>query len=152
MGGRLNWIFAMFAIAVVALLFRHFFATAWSNKCDPGNQFFFLMKNDGVVGFSPQGELFTWENDGPDNSWLCSGASLSVSYVGPNIKDMYDATRANMTANGWVEQGALPNEDFAVYEKVTGGVTLEAVVREQLLWVEVDINAPARHLGENGFG
>jgi hypothetical protein len=151
MAGRLNWILALFAVAIVALLFRHFFATAWSNRCDPGNERFLLMKHDGAVGFSPQGQLFTWENDGPDNSWLCGGANLSVSHVGPNIKDMYDATRANMTANGWVEQGALPGEDFAVYEKVTGGITLSAVVSKQPLWVEVDIDAPGQHLGEYGF-
>ena len=151
MGARLNWIFAMFAIAIVALLFRHFFATAWSNHCDPGNQRFNLMKDDGVVGFNPQGRLFTWENDGPDNSWLCADANLSVSYVGPNIGDMYTATRANMTANGWVEQGALPGEDFAVYEKVNDGVTLNAVVSKQPLWVEVDVNAPGLHPGDYGF-
>ena len=46
MTGRLNWIFAAFLIAIVALLFRHVFATAWSNKCDPGNAQFNLMKND----------------------------------------------------------------------------------------------------------
>ena len=142
----------MFAIAIVALLFRHFFATAWSNKCDPGNERFMLMKNDGVVAFDPQGQLFTWENDGPDNSWLCSDASLSVSHVGPNIKDLYAATRANMTANGWVEQGAVPNSDFSVYEKVTGGVTFDAVVSKQPLWVEVDLSAPGLHPGEYGFG
>src|SRR5216683_663455 len=35
-----------------------------------------------IAIFNAQGELFTWENDGPDNSWLCSDASLSLSYVG----------------------------------------------------------------------
>jgi len=151
MGGRLNWIFAMFAVAIVALLFRHLFATAWSNKCDPGNTQFFLMKNDPIVSFAPHGQLYTWENDGPDNSWLCSDANLSVSHVGPEVKAMYDATRANMTQNGWTEVGSLPSEDFAVYEKATNGVRLSAVVSKEAFWVEVDINAPGLHTGESGF-
>ena len=151
MGGRLNWIFAMFAVAIVALLFRHLFATAWSNKCDPGNTQFFLMKNDPIVSFAPHGQLYTWENDGPDNSWLCSDANLSVSHVGPEVKAMYDATRANMTQNGWTEVGSLPSEDFAVYEKATNGVRLWAVVSKEAFWVEVDINAPGLHTGESGF-
>ena len=152
MTGRLNWIFAAFLIAIVGLLFRHLFATAWSNKCDPGNAQFNLMKSDGAVGFSPQGRLFTWENDGPDNSWLCSDASLSVSHVGPNIKSMYDDTRSNLTAGGWVEEGQTPGEDFAVYEKFVNGVTLTATVSKEVFWVEVDMHAPGLHPGEYGFG
>ena len=56
-----------------------------------------------------------------------------------------------MTANGWTELGALPNEDFAVYEKVSGGVKLSAVVQKQAFRVEVDMSAPGLHIGEFGF-
>ena len=149
--GRLNWIFGLFAIAIAGLIFFHFFGATWSNKCDPGNAQFLLMKHDGVVDFKPTDQLFTWENDGPDNLWLCSNANLSVSHVGPNIKAMYDATRQDMTDNGWTEIGALPNENFAVYEKISDGVKLSAVVQKQVFWVEIDMSAPGLHLGEYGF-
>jgi len=151
MGGRLNWIFGMFGLAIAGLLFFHLFGATWSNRCDPGNAQFLLMKHDGVVDFKPGGQLFTWENDDADNLWLCSNANLSISHVGPNVKAIYAATRQDMTANGWSEIGALPNEDFAVYEKVSGGVKLSAVVQKQAFWVEVDLSAPGLHLGEYGF-
>jgi len=150
MAGRLNWIFAAILVAMAALLFRHVFGATWSNKCDPNNARFDLMKNDGVVGFAPNDQMFTWENDGPDNSWLCADANLSVSHVGPNIRSMYDDTRTNMTANGWVDEGGTA--DFVVYEKVVDGVTLDATVSKQLFWVEVDLSAPGLHPGEYGFG
>lgn len=153
MDRRLAAIAAAFLIAIGFFLGRQLFATAWSNKCDPGNAQFFLMKNDPALSFRPRDSLFTWENDGPDNSWLCSDASLSVSYVGANLKEMFDATRANMTANGWVGGDIfLKDQDFAIYEKDVGGVRLNADVREQPFWVEVDMNAPGLHPGEYGFG
>jgi hypothetical protein len=151
MARRLNWIVAVLLIAVVALLFRHFFATAWSTRCDPGNERFQLMKKDEVVGFSAPGQFLTWENDGPDNSWLCADSNLSVSHLGPNVGQMYDATRADMTAGGWSEVAPAPGADFAVYEKAVAGVTLNAVVSKQPFWVEVDINAPGLHTGESAF-
>ena len=149
--GRWNWLFLAFATPIALLLLHQMFATTWSNKCDPGNAQFLLMKQDGVVDFKAEGQLFTWENDDADNLWLCSNANLSVSHVGPNLKTMYESTRQDMTANGWSELGALPNEDFAVYEKVSGGVKLTAVVQKQAFWVEVDMSAPGLHLGEYGF-
>ena len=150
MGRRLNWLFAAMLIAIVGLLFRHFFATAWSNKCDPNNGQFNLMKNDAIVGYVPNDQVFTWENDGPDNSWLCANSNLSVSHVGPNIRSIYDETRASMTANGWVDEGGTG--DFVVYEKVVDGVKLDATVSKQPFWVEVDLSAPGLHPGEYGFG
>src|SRR5256886_17298907 len=136
MAGRLNWIFAAFPIAIVGLLFRHLFATAWSNKCDPGNAQFNLMKSDGAVGFSPQGRLFTWENDGPDNSWLCSDASLSVSHVGANVNAMFDATRADMSRDGWGGgEIFLKDQDFVVFEKAKAGGKGTAGVRKQAFGV-----------------
>lgn len=152
MDPRLRLIAGSFLIAILALLFHQAFATSWSNRCDPGNAQFFLLKNDPVTSFRPSGELFTWENDGPDNSWLCSDASLSVSYVGPQIKSMFEATRADMTANSWVGGDIfLKDQDFAVYEKDVDGVRINAIVREQAFWVEVDMNAPGLHPGESGF-
>jgi hypothetical protein len=39
-----------------------------------------------------------------------------------------------------------------VYQKdVAGGVRLDADVRKQPFWVEVDLDAPGLHPGERGF-
>ena len=149
---RLNWILALFAIAVAGLLFFHFFGATWSNRCDPGNERFALLKSDGVVSFSAKGQLFTWENDGADNLWLCSNANLSVSHVGPNIKDLYEQTREDMTRNGWSELAPGTSADFSVFEKTKNNLKLDAVVRKEVFWVEVDLSAPGLHAGESGLG
>ena len=152
MGGRLNWILGLFGIAVVCLLFLHFFAASWSNRCDPGNARFALLNGDGVVDFKPDGQLFTWVNPGPDNLWLCSNANLSISHFGANIKDLYDATRDDMTRNGWTEIAPGTSPDFSAYQKVKDGVKLSAVVQKQFFWVEIDLSAPGVRAGEMGFG
>ena len=141
------------SIAVGALLAQHLFGTAWSNHCDPGNSQFNLLKSDPVVSSHAKGELFTWENDGPDNRWLCSNPTLSDSHVG-DPSALYSEVAADITANGWTEltPAFLPNQDFDVYQKDTpGGVRLTAVIRKQAFWVEVDLDAPGLHPGENGF-
>ena len=151
--GRWNWLFLAFATPIALILLHQVFATTWSNKCDPGNAQFYLMKYDEAANFHPQGELFMWENDGPDNSWLCSDASLSVSHVGANVNAMFDATRADMSRDGWVGgEIFLKDQDFVVFEKVKDGVTVNAIVRKQAFWVEVDMNVPGLHMGEFGFG
>lgn len=150
--GRWNWLLFALAAPIALILLHQAFATYWSNKCDPDNVQFFLMKNDPVTSFRPPDVVFTWENDGPDNSWLCSDASLSVSHVGPNVNAMFDATKGEMTRYGWSELAPQPDEDFAVYEKVKQGVTVTAIVRKQFFWVEVDMNVPGLHPGEFGFG
>ena len=150
--GRLSYIVWAFLIAVAGLLAFHFFGATWSNRCDPGNQQFALLKSDGVVTFAPDHQLFTWENDRPDNLWLCANANLSVSHIGPNIKDVYEQTRGDMTRNGWSEIAPGTSSDFSVYEKTTAGVTLSAVVRKEVFWVEVDLSAPGLRPGESGLG
>jgi hypothetical protein len=45
----------------------------------------------------------------------------------------------------------LKDQDFAIYEKTVDGVKLNAEVRKQPAWVEVDMNAPGLHPGEYGF-
>jgi hypothetical protein len=152
MDRRIGWIVGSFAVAFAFLIGHQLFGTAWSNKCDPGNAQFFLMKNDPVVTFRPSGELFTWENDGPDNGWLCSDASLSVSHVGPDVKSIFAQTRADMAASGWTGgEIFLKDQDFAVYSKTINGVRIDAVLQSQPMWVEVDMNAPGLHPGEYGF-
>ena len=150
--GWARWAIGLILIWIVIFTAHNLFGTSWSNKCDPGNAQFNLLKSDPVTSFHAPGELFTWENDGPDNSWLCSDASLSVSHVGPDQNAMFDATKGELTRNGWSELGSLPNEDFAVLQKVKDGVTVTAILRKQFFWVEVDMNVPGLHPGEFGFG
>ena len=153
LGLRAGAAVGMTLVAVVSLTAYHLFGTAWSNHCDPGNAQFNLLKSDPIVSSHDKGELFVWENDGPDNSWLCSGPSLSVSHVG-DPSALFPEVQADLTSSAWTELTPefLPNQDFDVYQKDTpGGMRLTAAVRKQAFWVEVDLDAPGLHPGENGF-
>ena len=141
----------MFTTGILYLGFHHFFAAAWSNKCDPGNAQFSLIKNDPVVGSRVAGELFTWEEDGPDNGWLCVSPSLSLTYAGTDVDGMFDAARANLSSNGWVQSGVTPDGTFADFDKYVGDQHLEASVSKEWFSVDVRLDAPGLHMGENGF-
>jgi hypothetical protein len=150
---RWNFLLWPFLAPLTFLLLYHFFAASWSNRCDPGNATFLLMKNDPIVGFKAPGQMFTWESDGPDNSWMCSSPSMTISHVGPDVGAMFDATRDDMTRNGWVETAPIPGGDFAVYEKVIEGVRFDATVEKGWFGVDVNLNGPdGPHFGEMGFG
>jgi hypothetical protein len=64
-----------------------------------------------------------------------------------------------MTDSRWTELGGTiyMDPDNSVYQKevlhhrIVEGVRLTAIVRKQPGWVEVDLNAPGLHPGENGF-
>ena len=102
---RLGAAIAMTLIAVVSLTAHALFGTMWSNHCDPGNARFNLLKYDPVVATHPKSALVTWENDGPDNSWLCTSPSLSVSYIG-NTSALYDEVSVGMVQSGWMQFGS----------------------------------------------
>src|ERR1700756_1685620 len=82
---RWNFLLWPFAAPLVLLLLYHFFAASWSNRCDPGNATVLLMKNGPVPSFQAPGQMFNWETDGPDNSWMCGSPTLGVSHVGPEV-------------------------------------------------------------------
>ena len=146
---RWNFLLWPFVPVIALLLIHHDFATAWSNRCDPGNATFFLMKDDAVTSFHAPGQAFNWENDGPDNSYACDAPSLSLSHVGLDVDGMFDAVRGDMTRNGWVETGALPGEDFAVYRKTIQGLQFEATVSKDWYGVGVFMTGPeSPHFGE----
>ena len=146
------WLWLPFTVPVALILLHPLYATAWSNRCDPDNAHFFAMKNDPVTSFHAPGQLYTWVSDSPDNSWMCVNPSLSVSHVGPEVNAMFDATRVDMTQNGWSERYPVPGEDFAVYEKTIDGLQIEATVSKEAFWVEVHLDGPqSSHLGEMGF-
>ena len=144
----------MFTTAIVGGFGLHIFATAWSNHCDPGNNQFYLLKNDPIVSYRVEGELYTWISNQPDNSWLCTSPKLTVSHVGPDVKGMWNATRANMALHGWTNHPSIYLTDltFDLYEKVTSDrVRLTAFVSQELFSVAVDLTAPGLHFGEYGF-
>jgi hypothetical protein len=150
--GRYNWILLAFAVPIALFLLFQAFGTTWSNRCDPGNANFYLLKNDPVTSFWAGGQLFSWDNAGPDNGWLCDTPTFSISHVGPDVNKMFDETMANMTANGWVGGDIIPQApDFTTYQKTVDGAQLDAIVRKEAFWVEVDLQAPGLHLGEYGF-
>ncbi len=151
--GWARWAIGLILIWIAIFTAHNLFGTAWSNHCDPGNAQFNLLKSDPVASFHAEGELFTWENDGPDNSWLCSAPTLSLSYIG-DPSPLYPKIRADMSDSGWTELGGVlyMDPDNSVYQKdVAGGVRLTAIVRKQLAWAEVDLKAPGLHPGENSF-
>lgn len=138
-------------VAAAAFLAWHLFGTSWSNHCDPGNAQFNLLESDPVASSRFTGEIFVWQNNGPDNGWLCSNPTLSISHVG-DASALFPEVKADMLDGHWTELAPRPNENVAVYQKDTPtGVRLTAVVRSQPFWVEVDLDAPGLHPGENGF-
>ena len=144
----------MFTTAIVGGLGLHFFATTWSNHCDPGNTQFYVLKNDPIVSYRAEGELYTWISDKPDNGWLCGDPHLSVFHVGPDVKRIWNATTADMARHGWSNHPSIYIKDqtFDVYEKTTsGGVRLSADISQELFSVEVYLTTRGLHFGEYGF-
>jgi hypothetical protein len=109
----------MVLIAVTTLLLHTAFATAWSNHCDPGNVRFNLMQNDPISNFQAGGLVMRWENPGPDNSWLCTGATLSYSYIGGNGDTVLAEANAAMQAAGWTETKltSVPSDGWSFWDK-----------------------------------
>lgn len=152
----------MIFIAVAALTAHALFGTMWSNHCDPGNERFNVLKSDPVVAFRASGELFSVENDGADNSWLCTGPDVSVSHVGDPAA-LYPQLRAKFSQSGWTELGGTyyQDPDWSFFEKSSeGGVPytdsargflITASVRKQGVWVQVHLSAIGLHMGEMGF-
>src|SRR5260370_37131624 len=110
LGARASVAIGMIFIAVAALTAHALFGTMWSNHCDPGNERFNVLKSDPVVAFRASGELFAIENDGADNSWLCTGPDVSVSHVG-DPGALYPRLRAKLSQSGWPELGGTDCED-----------------------------------------
>lgn len=152
----------MILIAVVALTAHALFGTMWSNRCDPGNERFNVLKSDPVVAFRAQGELFSMENDGADNSWLCTGPDVSVTHFG-DPATIYTQLKAQFVKSGWSGLGdnSSMDPDWSVYYKDSGGgvpfteptrgFLINASVRKQWLSVQVHLSAIGVHMGEMGF-
>ena len=152
----------MIFICIAALTAHALFGTTWSNHCDPGNARFNVLKSDPVVSFRAKAELFSIENDGADNSWLCTGPDLSVNHFG-DPSALYPKLRAKFSQSGWSESEDTYNlhQGWSFYDKVSeGGVPytdsargflLSGIVRKQGIWVEVHFSANGLHMGDMGF-
>jgi hypothetical protein len=153
---RIGALAFMFATAFLSLGFFHFFGTAWSNRCDPDNAHFYLLKNDPVVSFRAPGELFTSESDGPDNSWMCVNPRLEVSHYRSNQDKLFAELEDNLLANGWkwypeieLQTRGQSGEELAKY---AGDLRLTALLfKEDWSSVKLVLEAPPMHLGESGF-
>jgi hypothetical protein len=152
---RIGALVVMFATAFLSLAFFQVFGTAWSNRCDPGNANFYLLKNDPAVSFRAPGELWTSESDGPDNSWMCVNPRLTITHYRPNQDKLFAEIEDNLLASGWklafaeyVTRGQSGEE----FEKTAGGLRLTThLFREWMSSVDVVLEAPPLHLGESGF-
>jgi hypothetical protein len=155
MGARSRLVVAagMVLIAVTTLLLHTVFATSWSNHCDPGNVRFNLMQNDPISNFQASGLVVRWENPGPDNSWLCTGATLSYSYVGGNGDTVLAEANSAMQAAGWKETKLtyVPSDGWSFWDKTSDGVPITGLVHKDLAWVEIDLQVDALHLGDSGW-
>jgi hypothetical protein len=151
--GRLVVAAGMTTIAVVTLGFHTAFATTWSNHCDPGNARFNLMQNDPISNFHASGLVVRWENPGPDNSWLCTGATLSYSYIGGNGESVLAEVNAAMQAAGWQETKLtyVPSDGWSFWDKTTDGVPITGLVHKDVAWVEIDLQVDALHIGDYGW-
>jgi hypothetical protein len=152
---RIGALVFMFATAFLSLGFFHFFGTAWSNRCDPGNTNFYLLKNDPAVSFRAPGELFTSESDEPDNSWMCVNPRLTISHYRPEQDKLFAQIEANLLSNGWQWEFPdynVPGMSGEEFVKNPNGVHLTVhLFREWMSSVDVVLEAPAIHLGEPGF-
>jgi hypothetical protein len=140
----------MITIAVTALGLHAAFGTTWSNHCDPGNARFNLMQKDPVANFQPSGLVVHWENAGPDNSWLCTGATLSFVFVGGGGDSVFAQANAAMQAAGW-QQNGVPLDGWSDWDKTPDGVHLSGLVHKDVAWVEIDLQADPLHLGDVGW-
>jgi hypothetical protein len=153
---RIGALVFMFSTAFLSLAFFHFFGTSWSNRCDPGNANFNLLKNDPAVKFRAPGEFFTSESNQPDNSWMCVNPRLSITHYRPNQDKLMTELEDNLLASGWQwEFPELPpdrghsGEEFV---KNVDGLRLTAMLfKDWMSSVEVVLEAPPMHLGESGF-
>ena len=145
----------MVTIAVASLLFHAALATTWSNHCDPGNTRYFLMQNDPISDFHASGLVARWANPGPDNSWLCTGATLSYTYIGGNGDSVLAEANAAMRAAGWQDEAAglpnMPTDGWSNWNKTSDGVRLTGLVHKDLFGVQIDMQADPLHLGDSGW-
>ena len=94
----------MIFICVAAFTAHALLGTSWSNRCDPGNERLNVLRSDPVVPFRASGELFSTQNVGADNSWLCTGPDVSVDhYCDPAA--LYTQLRAKFMQSGWTDDG-----------------------------------------------
>lgn len=84
---------------------------------------------------------------------MCAAASLQIDYVGPRVADLFDATRAQLSRNGWAGgEIFMKDQDFAVFEKNADGLRLDAIINKELFGLEMRLTAPGgAHMGELGF-
>src|ERR1700737_1565200 len=153
---RIGALVFMFATAILSLPFFQLFGTSWSNRCDPGNAHFYLLKNDPVASYRAPADYWTSQSAQPDNGWLCVNPRLTITHYGTNQEKLFTQLEDNLLANGW---NWYPETEIIVrgqsgeeLAKTVDGLRLTAnLFREWMSSVDVVLEAPPMHLGESGF-
>jgi hypothetical protein len=149
----------MIFICIAAFTAHALFGTAWSNRCDPGNERLDVLRSDPVVSFRASGELFSIQNIGADNSWLCTGTDVSVDHYGDPAA-LYTQLRAKFMQSGWTDDGTPYDPEWTFYAKNSAGgnprqeirgFRISGLVRRHWFSVEVHLSATSAHMGEMGF-
>lgn len=152
---RIGALVFMFATAFLSLGFFQVFGTSWSNRCDPGNANFNLLKNDPAVSFRAPGEWWTSVTSEPDNSWMCVNPRLTVTHYRLNQDKLFTEIEDNLLAHGWqlaFAEYVTRGHDGEEFIKDAGGLRLTThLFREWMSSVDVVLEAPPLHLGESGF-
>ena len=153
---RIGALVFMFATAILSLAFFHLFGTSWSNRCDPGNAHFYLLKNDPAASYRAPADYWTSQSAQPDNSWMCVNPRLTITHYATNQEKLFTQLEDNLLASGW---NWYPETEIIVrgqsgeeLAKTVDGLRLTAnLFREWMSSVDVVLEAPPLHLGESGF-
>ncbi len=153
---RIGALVVMFATAILTLSFFTFFGTTWSNRCDPGNEHFYLLKNDPVASFRAPGEFWTSQTAEPDNGWMCVNPRLEITHYRLDQNKLFTELEDNLLANGWQwyppTEIVIRGDSGEELAKNAGGLRLTATLfRDWWSSVRVVLEAPPTHLGEPGF-
>ena len=145
---RIGALAFMFATAILAVTLGPIISVLHSNSCDPGLATLHYLEADPAVTTKPAHALWGHETPSPDNGSICIGTTDIYAYYGFNHQAIFDDASNDLEAAGWTaEPGQL--DDYHSYTKA--GTTygdLTASVRYELFWVEVRLDAPAAHFGD----
>jgi hypothetical protein len=138
----------MTATALLWLVVGPILAVSHSNSRDPGLATMHYLEADPAVQSGPSHTVYSHESPSPDNGSICIGTTIVYAYYGFDQHAIFDDASNNLVQAGWTpDPGEL--SDFHSYTK-PGTVygTLTATVRYEIFWVEVWLEAPAAHFGQ----
>jgi hypothetical protein len=141
----------MIATALLWFVLGPIWAVSHSNSCDPGLATMHYLESDPAVQSKPSHAIYSHESPSPDNGSICLGTTIVYAYYGFDQTAMFDDASNNLEHAGWTpDPGQL--SDFHSYAKLrTEYGTITATVRYEMFWVEVWLEAPAAHFGQQAY-